>query len=196
MRSIRQPAPSQAVGQLALHDLAGRVAGQLVEERHVARHLVARQLRLHVRPQVVGAHLGAGLERDVRRQPLAELLVVDADHRGLADRGVGVEGLLDLERVDVLAAGHDHLVVAADDVEPPGLVDPADVAGDHVVAEERLGVARGVALELEAAAHRDPADLALRHLAVGVVEDPQLGADDRLAGGVGRDPQVRRARRC
>ena len=68
--------------------LPDALRGQLVEERHVARHLVARQLRLHVRPQVVGAHLGAGLERDVRRQPLPELLVVHAEDRRLAHRGV------------------------------------------------------------------------------------------------------------
>ena len=35
-------------------------------------------------------------------QSLAELLVIDTDHRDLADAGVRVEDLLDLERVDVL----------------------------------------------------------------------------------------------
>ena len=55
---------------------------------------------------------------------------------------------------------------------------------------ELLGVTGGVALELRVAEHGDPADLALGHVPPLVVDDAQVGADDRAAGGVGRDPQV------
>ena len=61
-------------------------------------------------------------------QPLAELLVVDADHRDLDDRLVVGEQVLDLAREDVLAAGDDHLVVAAVDEEAAVGVEVADVA--------------------------------------------------------------------
>lgn len=69
-----------------------------------------------------------GLEHHEGRQPLAVLLVVHADHRGLGHVGVGGQRLLHLDRVDVLTAGDDHLVVAPDDEQPAVLVEVADVA--------------------------------------------------------------------
>src|SRR4051812_28198661 len=65
--------------QLLLEDLAGRVARQLVEELHVARDLVARQVGLHLLLDLVLRRPARPLGHDKRLQALAELLVVDAD---------------------------------------------------------------------------------------------------------------------
>ena len=117
----------QSLFELALEHLAGRVARQLVDEHDVARDLVAGEVRLDVLLDLVGRHLLLG--HDDGLQPLAELLVVDAEDRDLLDRVVALEQLLDLRREDVLAAGDDHVVVAAVDEQPPVVVEVADVAG-------------------------------------------------------------------
>ncbi len=56
--------------------------------------------------------LGGRLADDDRDDPLAPALVGHADHRDLAHSRVRREDVLDLERVDVLAAGDDHVVDA------------------------------------------------------------------------------------
>src|SRR4051812_32368072 len=80
------PARSALVlGQLALEDLAGRVARQLLHEDDVARDLVAREVRLHVILQLRLGGVAPGVEDDERAQALTELLVLDADDGDLAD---------------------------------------------------------------------------------------------------------------
>ena len=66
-------------------------------------------------------------EHDERLQSLPELLILDADRRGLLDLLVAGEQLLDLGREHVLAAGDDHLVVASVDEQPALVVEVADV---------------------------------------------------------------------
>src|SRR5213080_3411170 len=89
---------------LPLEDLAGRPLGQLVDEPDLARVLVAGDLLLDVRAQLVLGDVLAVLERDRGADLLAELVVRDADHRRLGHRGMLVEDLLDLARIDVVAA--------------------------------------------------------------------------------------------
>ena len=91
-------------GQLALQDLTRRVTRKFVDEDDLARHLVARQVRLDVVLELVLADLRAVLLDDEGAQPLAELLVVDADRGRLGDGLVIGEQVLDLAREDVLAA--------------------------------------------------------------------------------------------
>ena len=93
-------------------------------------------------------------------QPLAELLVLDPDHRDLDHRLVVGEQVLDLAREDVLAAGDDHLVVAAVDEEAPAGVEVADVAAAEQPVDHLLAAAAGVALEGHLVADEDPPDLA------------------------------------
>ncbi len=57
------------------------------------------------------------LQGDVRARHLAPSLVRDADDGDLGHRGMGGDGLLHLDRRDVLAAGHDHVLLAIDDRE-------------------------------------------------------------------------------
>src|SRR6266550_1378189 len=70
--------------QLLLQHLAGRVAGELVDELDLARDLVAREVRLHVLLQLVLARL-AVLGHHEGLEMLPELLVVDADHGHVGD---------------------------------------------------------------------------------------------------------------
>ena len=63
--------------------------------------------------------------------------------------------VLDLSREHVLAAGDDHVVVAAVDEQPPVGVEVADVAGGHEPAAAVLVAAAGVALEQHLRAHED-----------------------------------------
>ena len=87
-----------------------------------------------------------------------------ADRGDLDDRVVAGQAVLDLLGEDVLAAGDDHLVVAALDVQQPVLVEAADVAGRHQPVDHVLVAAAGVALEEQAVADEDPAGLTLREL--------------------------------
>ena len=71
---------------------------------------------------------------------LAEPLVGDADHRGLLHRWVPQQRVLDLGRVGVEPPDDEHVLDAADDAEPAGLVDLAEVAGAQpAVGREHLG---------------------------------------------------------
>src|SRR6202012_4563203 len=130
-----------AVGELALEDLAGRVARQLVEEHDLPRDLVAGQVLTHVVADLVAAELGAGAQHHERPQALTEALVLDAARRGLDDPGVAGQQRLDLGREHVLAAGDDHLVVAAVDEQQAAGVEMADVARGHQALVLVLGAA-------------------------------------------------------
>ena len=73
--------------------------------------------------------LGAVALDHEHAQPLAELLVRNADGRRLEHPGMQVQQILDLTREDVLAAGDDHLVIAPVDEQAPRGVEVADITG-------------------------------------------------------------------
>ena len=138
-----------------------------------------------------------GLQDHECRQSLAVLLVLHADHRGLGHLGMCRQRLLHFDRVDVLAAGDNHLVVASDHEQPSGFIEVADVARRHEPGVEVLPFAGGalrVALELGVVADVDAADLAGGHLVEFGVQDPDFGSDCGPARRVGGRPQVLRGR--
>ena len=97
-----------------------------------------------------------------------------------------VEDLLDLARVDVVAAADDQLLLAVDDEEVAVLVDLAHVAAvEPAVDDGLLGrlLAVPVALHDVVALDDDLADLALLDLVAVVVEQLHLDALDRRADG-------------
>src|SRR3954447_10046380 len=114
---------------LPLEDLAGRPLGQLVDEPDPARVLVAGDLLPDVLAQLLLGDLLALLQRDRRADLLAQLGMRHPDHGRLAHRGVLVEDLLDLARIDVVATADDHVLLAVDDEEVAVLVDLCHVAG-------------------------------------------------------------------
>ena len=94
-----------------------------------------------------------------------------------------VEHLLDLARVDVVAAADDQVLLAVDDVEVAVLVGAGHVAAVEPAAAHRLRGRLGllpVALHDVVAADQDLADLALLDRVVALVDHPHLYAFDRL----------------
>ena len=71
--------------------------------------------------------LGRVADHD-REHPLAPAVVGRADHRHLVDARVAREHVFDFERMDVLAAGHDHVVEPAVDPEIAVVIEVAGVA--------------------------------------------------------------------
>src|SRR6476469_6712903 len=179
-RSSR-PTPRRLDGRrrldLALEDLAGRALGEVVEEPDDPRVLVGGDPLLDVLADLLGRQLLAVVDDDRRADLLAPLVVGDADDRRFADLRVLVEHLLDLARVDVVAAADDQVLLAVDDVEVALLVDAGHVAGVEPTAAHRLlgGVgALPVALHDVVAADHDLTDLALGDIVVVLVDDPHL----------------------
>src|SRR6476620_2119135 len=168
------------VAQLAFEDLSSRVARQFVEEDHLARHLIAGQMLFDVGLDVLLADAGAvGLDHE-RAQPVPPLLVLHAHRGGLDDVGMTADQILHLGGKHVLAARHDHFVVATADVQQAVLVEIADIAGRHEPVDDLLVSPAGVALERKGIADEDPADLTLRKLVAAVIKDLDLDAlDDR-----------------
>ena len=82
--------------------LAGVVAQRLVDELERARDLVADEPVGEVGAQLVRGELAGRLHQ--RMDPLAEIVVGDADHHRRQHLRVGVEGRLDLGGIDVGAA--------------------------------------------------------------------------------------------
>ena len=80
-----QPSGSrgQPLTQLPGHHLAGGVARQLVEEHHVAGERELRQLVADPVAHLLGVELLTRAEHHEGGEPLAEVLVVDADDRDL-----------------------------------------------------------------------------------------------------------------
>ena len=102
--------------------------------------------------------LGTGPADHERLEPLAELLVGDADHGRLDDVGMAGEQVLDLGGEHVLAARHDHVVVAAVDEQPALGVEVAEVTARQQAVDLLLVATAGVAVEAGAAADEDPPD--------------------------------------
>src|SRR6202012_2367352 len=82
------------------------------------------------------------------------------------------------------------LVVAPDHVQPPSLIQAADVTGGHEAAVKVLARPGGIAAEAVGVAHEDLTDFTGGHLFEIVVEYSYFGPDRGLARGVRRCPQV------
>jgi hypothetical protein len=123
---------------------------------------------------------------DDRVDTLTELVVRQADHGAGPHGGVGVEGGLDLGRVHVRAAGHDHVAAPVCEVEVALGVDPAEIAQRLPAVVGRPGLGTDVAVGRALAARRHHvhlADLAQREVVAVLVEDADLAVAGRLADG-------------
>src|SRR5690348_4946304 len=101
--------------QVAFEDLAGgRLGERLLTHDDRAWQLVTGDRRPAVVDQLALGRAHAGLQHDLGVDGLAPLWVRHAEHRQLQHCRVAGERILDLGRVDVLAAGHDHVLGAVD----------------------------------------------------------------------------------
>src|SRR5262249_660619 len=140
--------------------------------------LVVGDLALAEIADVVGRGALPGPQLDPGADLLAVLGVGHADHLHVLDLGVAVEELLDLARVDVLAAADDHVLDGPHAVAVALGVEGGEVAGVHPAAGvDRLGGLLGVApvpLHDRVAAGAELARRARRHDAAVGVDDLDL----------------------
>src|SRR2546423_866251 len=117
---------------------------------------------------------------------LAEALVGPADRKGRSDLRMRAAGELDLERRHLVAAAVNELLLAAADLDYPGLALAREVAGGEPAVADRCG--RGL---VEVAAHEERArdvelaELALRHGLTVIVEDAEAHAGRRPSDAAG-----------
>src|ERR1700710_1176013 len=114
----------------------------------------------------------------------APLLAGNADHRALRHRRMLRDDVFHLHRIDVLAAGDDHVLYAIDQIDIAFLVHVAAVAGMHPVVDHGPGGffrAFPIAHHHILAADRDFADHAGRDGLLVGIDDPNLAADRSAA---------------
>src|SRR6266851_2190513 len=102
----------ETIAEDELLDLAGGRHRELLHELPVAGGLVWRQLLSAEAEQLLRGWSLPGNRPNEGRHLLAPLRVGYPEHRRVGDRWVSVEQLLDLARVDVLAAADDHVLEA------------------------------------------------------------------------------------
>ena len=133
----------------------------------------------------------AGPHDDDRLHGLAPALVGHADDGDLLDLTQRRDHVLDLARVEVVAAADDHVALAVDDRDVAVGVAPPQVAGRRpAVGVDHLGSRPGivpVATHDDVAAHGDLTDLSAADLLTGAVDDLQL--DERARAACRREPR-------
>jgi hypothetical protein len=102
---------------------------ELIDEAPGARHLVGGEPLPAEFREIFSSRLTTGLELQECDRHLAPVAIGDADHRRVENRRVGVQDILDLARVDVLAATDDDVLAAALHTAIAVLVQAAEVAG-------------------------------------------------------------------
>ena len=108
--------------------------------------------------------------------------VFPADDDGIHHARIGQQDTFDLGRVDVLAAGLDHVFDPIDEIDGAVRVAPADIAQMEPAAAEvmRVGVGRvPVAAEQSRAAKRDLSRFAIRDIVAVGVHQPKMTAGTR-----------------
>src|SRR5947209_856465 len=131
-------APVGLLAQLRLQDLAAGVARQRIGAHgDVLRNLEVGDVLAHVADDLLHVHVGPRGGDDYRADLFAHHLVRNAHGGCLADTGRARERVLDLDRVHVLAAAIDHVLLAVDDVEQPIGVDAREIARVQPALDER-----------------------------------------------------------
>src|SRR5262245_32474053 len=146
-RSPAAPSSAEACAQDVLPHLAGRVAGQLVEQLDLLGNLLAHHAaRLHVAAHLGERHpVGPRPEYDARAHALAARRIRYADHGDVGDLRVRREVVLDALGGEVLALADDDVLPAARDADVALGVHDAEIAG----AEESVGGERRVERGIE-----------------------------------------------
>ena len=148
-RSVAAAAARGDRAQLAAQELAGGTPRQRLQVDVAARSLEVGDAAVAAEAIEVERGRGRGVAGDASDRDLSPLGVGDAHHRDVAHRGVRPQHGLDLLGLDVLTAGADHVVDAAE--EPDAAVRKLDraVAGEVPAGAELLGGGVG-AIEIAA----------------------------------------------
>src|SRR5208337_2967554 len=175
--------------EVLLHVLAADLADgglvQALHEGHLLWALVAGQYPAAVFDDLLGADLGAVADHDDGVDYFPPALVRRGDDRAFEDGGVGVDDVLYLSGVHVLAAADDHVRLAVGEEQVAAFVQVAEVAGVVPAALKgscgQLGVLP-VAGHDVLAPYADLTDLARSGALVVGVDDFDLRAGRGLAG--------------
>src|SRR5690606_18062061 len=117
-----------AFADLAPEDLPVGALGELFDPLDRARALVGAQALAAPAEEGLVVERAIGPGHDQRMHLLAPFVAGDADDDGLLNVRMGMQGLLDLARIDVAAPGDDHFLLAVGDVEEAVRIELADVA--------------------------------------------------------------------
>src|SRR3546814_8315688 len=99
--------------------------------------LVAGDQFLGVDPYLLGRRCGSRLQHDHRVNALAPFLVGKADDGAGRHRRMARDGVLYFCRIDILAAGNDHVLHAINHIEIAVLVQIAGITGVHPAVAQR-----------------------------------------------------------
>src|ERR1700679_2296205 len=168
----------ERLAQGPFENLAGSGQRQRIfADIDAARAFVASDQRLAEFDQLAGRHLrtASGYDHGVNR--LTPAFVGDTDDGALGYGRVLGEGVFDLDRIDVLAAGDDHVFDPIDDIDESVLIHVAAVAGMHPAVDHGAGGLFG-ALPIThhdiVATHDDFTDRAMGYRLVVRVDDANL----------------------
>src|SRR4051794_12575572 len=169
--------------QLPLGELADRRMRQVRPDLERGRQFVTAELVGQEGPQRIERERRRAFpQRDIRFRSLSAIGVGHRDHGGLAHVRVLVDRVLDDARIDVEAAGDEHVLLAVNDGEAPVLGHEPDVAGQEPAVDEGARVLLRpvpVAGRDVRAADADFADLARVQHAPGVIERDHVHLDPR-----------------
>src|SRR5215210_353966 len=126
---VRPALEALLLGQHAPEQLADGGLGQRLPKLQALRRLVGGETLQAEGQDLRLRHRAAGPADHEGLHGLPAVLVGDADGDGLGDVGVLEEDLLDLARVDVVAARQDHVLLPVDYIEVAVLVHPGHVPG-------------------------------------------------------------------
>ena len=129
---VGPPRPCRPIDDRGPVELAVRLARHVVDDHHVTGHLVPGGPGPHVFAEVVDAGLGARPQGDDGADRLAEAWIGHRHARRVDHVGVGLQQLLDLLGVHLLAAGVDHRAPRPSRTTAPSL--HLDVVARHAVA--------------------------------------------------------------
>src|SRR5277367_3916421 len=110
-------------------DLAGDGHREFVDEFHIARNLVVRDLSLTEAANLLGGQRLARPGPDPGTELLAIAIVGDAENLHVLNLGMTIEEFLDLAGIEIFAAADHHVLDAPDDIAVTLLIDDGDVAG-------------------------------------------------------------------
>jgi hypothetical protein len=132
--------------QIPAQDLADRGLGQRVEEAHLLRDLVAREIELAVRDDLLVGQTGVRGLHNEEPHRFAGLLVGRADAGAFGHARAGSRHGFDFVGIDVEARHQDHVLLAVHDLEVARSVKDADIAGAEVPVGGECPVAFASAL--------------------------------------------------
>ena len=97
-----------------------------------------RDARVDPLLEILRGNASGFAQHDRRDRGLAPFVVRDAEHGDFADGRMVRGDLLDVLRIDLHAAGIDHVLLAVDEVEKSVLVDVAEIAREQPAIAQRL----------------------------------------------------------